>query len=134
MANETKKTIQLKYPVKADGATIEQLAMRRPLVKDLHAAQRAGGGAAEVEVALFANLCEVAPEALGEMDLGDYRRLQGPTTVFCPTARPPRRPSHRSARLPPTTARDRRHGHAEPGRAPRGRPGHTSDRAVRLTE
>ena len=71
------KTIQLRYPVKADGATIEQLTMRRPLVKDLHAAQRAGAGAAETEVALFANLCEVTPETLDEMDLGDYRRLQG---------------------------------------------------------
>ena len=70
------KTIKLRYPLKVDGATLEELVMRRPLVRDLRAAQRAGDGSSGTEVALFANLCEVAPDALDAMDLGDYRELQ----------------------------------------------------------
>ena len=51
--------------------------MRRPLVRDLSSAQRAGDGTpAGTEVALFANLCEVAPDVLDKMDLGDYQELQ----------------------------------------------------------
>jgi len=42
------------------------------------AAQRADDDrtAAAVEVALFANLCEVSPDTLDGMDLGDFHRLQ----------------------------------------------------------
>ena len=77
MANKTKK-IPLRYPVEVDGAKLEELAMRRPLVRDLRAAQRSAGSgsAADTEIALFANLCEVAPEAFGQIDLGDYFRVQ----------------------------------------------------------
>ena len=62
MAKPTK--IPLQYPVEMDGAKLEELAMRRPIVRDLRAAQRAAGADAlpsDTEVALFANLCEVAP-------------------------------------------------------------------------
>ena len=72
-----KKTVKLRYPLTVDGAAVEELAMRRPLVRDMRAAQRAGDGRAGAEVALFANLCEIAPEAIDGMDLGDYHRLQG---------------------------------------------------------
>lgn len=74
---ETKKKIKLRFPVTVDGAKVEELAMRRPLVRDLRAAQRSGDGTpAGIEVALFANLCEVAPDAFDAMDLGDYHALQ----------------------------------------------------------
>ena len=76
---ETTATVTLKHPVEIDGATIETLTIRRPLVRDLRAAQRrAGAGApdAEVEVALLSNLCEVTPETLDAMDLADYLELQ----------------------------------------------------------
>ena len=72
-------TVTLRYPVEIDGATIESLSIRRPIVRDLRAAQRqAGAGApdAEVELAMFSNLCEVFPETLDAMDLADYLELQ----------------------------------------------------------
>ena len=72
---ETKK-IKLRHPLTVDGAELAELVMRRPLVRDLRAAQRSAGGEADAEIALFANLCEVAPEAFDRMDLGDYYRLQ----------------------------------------------------------
>jgi len=70
-------TIKLDYPVQADGRAVSSLAMRRPKVRDERDARRiAGGDAAEREVVLFANLCEVAPETIHELDLADYQRLQ----------------------------------------------------------
>lgn len=70
------KSLKLRHPITIDGAKVEGLIMRRPLVRDLRAAQRSADGAADSELALFANLCEIAPEAFDQMDLGDYYRLQ----------------------------------------------------------
>ena len=73
------KKITLQYPIEVDGANVEALTMRRPLVRDLRAAQQAAGSAAataDVEIRLFANLCELAPDAFDPMDLGDYRQVQ----------------------------------------------------------
>lgn len=47
-----------------EGATITSLTMRRPLARDSRDAQRGGGSAADAEMRLFANLCEVAPGVL----------------------------------------------------------------------
>ena len=76
---KTSTTVPLRFPIEVDGAEVEQVTMRRPLVGDLRAAQHAagsGGSAADVEVALFSNLCEVAPAAWDKMDLGDYYAVQ----------------------------------------------------------
>ena len=71
-------TITLLHPIEVNAAAVSTVTMRRPLVRDLRAAQRqaGAGGPSEVEVMLFSNLCELAPEALELMDLGDYRELQ----------------------------------------------------------
>ena len=69
-------TITLRYPVTHEGETISSLTMRRPRLRDLLAADRLRGTDAAKEVRIFANLCEVAPDALDEMDLADYAALQ----------------------------------------------------------
>ena len=69
--------IELAHPVEADGRTIKVLTMRRPKVRDDRDARRAGGSDdAEREIVLLANLCDVAPETVHDLDLADYRRLQ----------------------------------------------------------
>ena len=77
--------VVLREPVEAGGQRVEAVTMRRPLVRDLRAAQRAAGqGAAsgEIEFRLFVNLCEIAPEALDAMGVADYHRLQEAYTDF----------------------------------------------------
>ena len=70
-------TVTLLHPIEVNGETVSTVTMRRPIVRDLRAAQRqSGSNAAEVELMMFANICELAPEALDLMDLGDYRELQ----------------------------------------------------------
>ena len=71
--------LKLKYPFTIPGgARVEALEMRRPRVKDLKAAQRAGEKDAEQELALMALLITPAmtPEDIEEMDLADYRAIQ----------------------------------------------------------
>lgn len=70
------QNIELKHPVTVSGREIKILSMRRPKVKDQLAADKLSGGNAEKEIRLFANLCEVEPMVIEELDLADYRRVQ----------------------------------------------------------
>ena len=69
-------TIKLKHPLTVEGAGVTELNLRRPKVRDVRAADKAGGSDAEREVRLFANLCEVTPSTIEEMDMADYLKLQ----------------------------------------------------------
>jgi hypothetical protein len=80
MTNEGTKTptiqIELSYPVRSDGTELRVLQLRRPKVKDQLLVSKQGGTEEEKEVRLFANLCEVTPETIQDMDMEDYRKLQ----------------------------------------------------------
>lgn len=67
------ETIELLFPLETG---ISKLTMRRPKVRDIRAASQVGGGDVEVEIAMFANLCEVAPEDINNMDMADYGAIQ----------------------------------------------------------
>ena len=77
-----KKELKLGHPVEVGGDKVEALTMRRPKVRDSRDAAKGGGTPADVEIRLFANLCEVSPEVVEEMDMGDYQRLQDLYTGF----------------------------------------------------
>lgn len=69
--------IALDYPIEADGVRLERLSIRRPKVRDLLTANKSGGGDEVArEIRLFANLCEVAPEVIEDLDMADYGKLQ----------------------------------------------------------
>lgn len=70
------QTIELQHPVTVAGEEIKRLTLRRPKVKDQLAADKGTGSNADKEVRLFANLCEVAPAVIEELDLADYRQVQ----------------------------------------------------------
>lgn len=79
--------VELEHPVVVGGETISTLAMRRPKVRDERDARRmAGEDDGDREIVLLANLCEVAPQMLHELDLADYRRLQEAYLGFFPPA------------------------------------------------
>ena len=69
-------TITLQYPITADGALIEQLFMRRPVVRDRLIAEKASGSEVEKEIRLIANLCELPPQHIELLDMADYVKLQ----------------------------------------------------------
>lgn len=68
--------IDLTWPVTVDGETVSSLAMRRPKVRDILAAERAVKSESEREVRILAALCDVPPAVIEDMDMADYLRLQ----------------------------------------------------------
>lgn len=69
--------IKLKYPVNVGGVEYAELTMRRSKVKDrLVVANMKDKSDEEKEIRLFANLCEVAPEVIQELDEADYPEVQ----------------------------------------------------------
>ncbi len=74
---ENAENIELKYPVKVDGQSYEKLSMRRSKIKDrLLVAKMKTTSDEEKEIRLFANLCDVAPSVIEELDEADYSNLQ----------------------------------------------------------
>ena len=74
--------IKLSHPVMSDGTELRVLNLRRPKVRDVILAAKLGGSDEEKEVRMFANLCEVAPETIEEMDIADYKELQKSYKAF----------------------------------------------------
>ena len=68
--------IKLEYPVKIDETTYTELTMRRGKVKDRLAVSVMKTTDEEKEISLFANLCEVSPAVIKELDETDYTKVQ----------------------------------------------------------
>lgn len=69
--------VKLKYPFTTPlGVKVEELAMRRPKVRDLKIAQRANNSV-DQELMLITIVSEpkLLPEDLDEMDLADYQQV-----------------------------------------------------------
>lgn len=77
-----KVTVSLEYPITVGGVEVKSLSMRRVKVRDLVAAGKGGAGNEERELKLLANLVELAPDELEEMDVKDYAKLQAQLKVF----------------------------------------------------
>ncbi len=71
------ENIELKYPVEVTGQSYDKLSMRRSKIKDrLVVAKMKTASDEEKEIRLFANLCEVEPKVIEELDEADYSSLQ----------------------------------------------------------
>ena len=72
----TTERITLNFPIEHDGLPIQDIALRRPTVGDHLAAQKSAGTDAEREIRLIANLAELPPAAIHQLDMKDYAKLQ----------------------------------------------------------
>ena len=86
------KKIELDYPVTVGGKEIKQITMRRPKVIDQKAANKSATTDEDRETVLFANLCEVSPEIIDELDMLDYQKVQETYTGFLSPAKKKSRP------------------------------------------
>ena len=73
--------IKLTQSIKIDGKEISEITLRRPKVRDRLAVDRlavdrSNLSDAEKEVQLIANLSDVPREAIEELDLADYSKIQ----------------------------------------------------------
>ena len=72
--------IKLSHPVVSDGTELRVLNLRRPKVRDVLLAAKIGGTDEEKEIRVLANLCEVAPDVVEELDIAVFsRRMAGPS-------------------------------------------------------
>lgn len=83
----TKTPVTLQYPVTVDGHEYTVLTMRRCKVKDRRIAAKQPDDASR-EVHLIANLCEVPPNVIDELDAADYARLTETLQGFFASATP----------------------------------------------
>ncbi len=69
-------TVKLDNPITVDGISVSELTVRRPKVRDYLAIERINGSDLNKEVTLTANLTSVAKEAIEELDIADYVKVQ----------------------------------------------------------
>lgn len=69
--------VELSRPMSIDGAQVKALRMREPTVADQLASEEMKGSDSAKEIAMLANLCEVAPDDIKRLTLKDYKKLQG---------------------------------------------------------
>ncbi|MFP3028735.1 MAG: phage tail assembly protein [Wolbachia sp.] len=69
-------TVKLDNPIPVDGISVSELTIRRPKVRDYLAIERINGSDLSKEVTLTANLTSVAKEAIEELDIADYVKVQ----------------------------------------------------------
>lgn len=68
--------IELDFPIEISGVEVKQFIMRRPKVRDEVAFTKQKGDDADKTLQLIANLCEVTPEDLLELDSSDFAKLE----------------------------------------------------------
>ncbi|MDO5643675.1 MAG: phage tail assembly protein [Paracoccus sp. (in: a-proteobacteria)] len=65
------QTIKLQYPVTVDGEEITELHIRRPKMRDVKRAQKHKDDV-ERSMGLIADLAEISPRAVEELDAADF--------------------------------------------------------------
>lgn len=68
------QTITLKHPVEFDGRTIKEITLRRPKVRDLERMDKVKGELAK-SVTLIADLAEITPDNVRDLDAEDFKRV-----------------------------------------------------------
>lgn len=77
----TRETITLQYPVTVDGEEITELHIRRPKVADLKRGQKHKNDL-EKSIHLIADLAEVSPMAVQELDAADFATVSAKVGEF----------------------------------------------------
>lgn len=72
----SKVKIELTHWIEIDGAKVGVIQLRRPKVRDMLSVEKSVDNDAEKEIQLFANLSELSPDNLLELDMADYAKLQ----------------------------------------------------------
>lgn len=72
----SKVKIELTHAIEIDGTKVGVIQLRRPKVRDMLSVEKSVDNDAEKEIQLFANLSELSPDNLLELDMADYAKLQ----------------------------------------------------------
>ena len=80
MSQPTK--IELTYPLDIKGTQVSVLTMRRPKARDLEIMERTAGGSIAKTITLIANLAEITPHQVRELDGADFERVSDLVSDF----------------------------------------------------
>lgn len=72
----SKVKVELTHAIEIDGVKVSVIQLRRPKVRDMLSVEKSTDNDAEKEINLFANLCELTPDNLLDLDMADYTKLQ----------------------------------------------------------
>lgn len=87
LLNTDNAVVTLTRPSEVNGVKVDTLVLRAPLVREVHAADRAAGDDDELrELQLFASLAEAGLKDLEGLKVVDYRRLQTAYSNLVPHA------------------------------------------------
>ena len=93
MTAKSNVTVPLSHPIQVDGKAVDSITVRRPLVKDLIAAERQPGEIAQ-EAAVLSECSGLSLADVGSIDAEDYRRIIRETELgFMSDAAAPPAPS-----------------------------------------
>ncbi len=70
------ENVELQYPINVSGAEISVLRLRRPTVRDRLFSEKASGTEIDKEIRFIANLCDLAPSDIEQLDMADYVNVQ----------------------------------------------------------
>ena len=77
----SRETITLQYPVTVAGETITELHLRRPKMRDMKRAQKHKDDL-EKSIHMIADLAEVAPAVVEELDTADFAAVSDKVGEF----------------------------------------------------
>lgn len=80
-------SIKLKHPITVDGREVAELTLRRPKVRDLERMDKVSGEMAKA-VAMVADLTELTPDQVREIDAGDFTAVAEALGDFLGAAQP----------------------------------------------
>ena len=72
----TPQQVQLLYPIEHNGKKYETLTLRRSKVRDRLAITKLNLSDEEKEIRLLANLADITPDVIEDLDERDYQELQ----------------------------------------------------------
>jgi len=70
-----KTTVKLQFPIEFAGRHITEVTLRRATVKDTSTARQQGKTDEDFQIMLTANLAEIEPDAIRQMDMADYNAI-----------------------------------------------------------
>lgn len=76
MDRAKERSIRLEYPVQLADRLLEEVTMRRPLMGDMARHNLTANSSVAQEMALMADLCDLAPDEIALMDTTDFEKLQ----------------------------------------------------------
>ncbi|WP_434361067.1 phage tail assembly protein [Parasalinivibrio latis] len=79
------ETITLGYPIEVEGEQITVITLRRPKARDLKHMETAKGGEIAKSIGLIANLAELPPSAIENLDASDFQKVSDVVASFLTT-------------------------------------------------